>query len=69
MPRFDRTGPSGQGARSGKQKGHCAQKTAGNEEVTTNERPLHKRLRLNTTAPKGLENRFGRGNHQGNQNQ
>ena len=69
MPRFDRTGPSGQGSRTGRQMGKCGQKSTATEEVLTNEFPRHKRLRLNANKPSGQGNRFGHGNHKGNQDQ
>lgn len=45
MPGFDHTGPSGQGARTGRNMGKCRPANRDSNEVLTSDRPRHGRLR------------------------
>lgn len=58
MPRFDKTGPEGQGPLSGRGKGNCRSNGTSDEQVLATERPLRRRLQI-------FKNKFGEGRGRG----
>ena len=60
MPRFDRTGPKGQGSRTGRGMGKCnPDNQKANEQVDANESP--EELDNKSGGGKGRRSRFGKG--------
>lgn len=62
MPRFDGTGPNGEGAMTGRAAGRCNSNVSENDEIQYNASNLSRRgLRNGTGLKRGLRNGNGRG--------